>query len=255
MPNHDGPLPDLAFGHHPVHGIVAATPQNLSASKWMLKGFDFHPVSDQPTLYALADQKRDGQGRTIRAVELLRRAGYRVDADASLDPSPVPATAPLRDRSPLKEPDVAFAEHPQFGIVAAIDDRASGLTELALMNHGWLHNPSLDIYALPVTTDRDEALEKVAGATLALHQSGVQVAVQPRLAQDVTAARARHAPVPAASPARDQGTPRPSPISPAALATSPARAGLPGKATVPAPYIPAAAVRPVDPRNACSRDR
>ncbi|MFD4505335.1 hypothetical protein [Streptomyces sp. NPDC058457] len=254
MPNHDDRLPDLAFGHHPVHGIVAAVPQNLSASKWMLKGFDFHPVSDQPTLYALADQKRDGQRRTIRAVELLRRAGYRIDVDASLDPSPVPAAAPLRDRGPLAEPDVAFAEHPQLGIVAAIDDRASGLTGLALVDYGWRHNSSLDIYTLPVTTDRDEALGKVASATLALHQSGVQVAVQPRLAQDV-AARARHAPVPAASRERGQGTPRPSPISATALAASPARASLPGKAPVPTHFAPAAAVRPVDPGIAYSRDR
>ena len=164
MPSHYDVLPDLAFGHHPVYGIVAANPKNLAASTWMLKGFDFHPVPDQPTLYALAHQERDGHGRTSRAVELLRASGYRVDVDAALDPSLAPDAAPARDQGPLGEPDVAFAEHPQLGVVAAIDDRASGLTGLALVEYGWRHNPILDVYTLPVTTGRDEALGKVAGA-------------------------------------------------------------------------------------------
>ncbi|MGW1539769.1 hypothetical protein ACWCPM_05765 [Streptomyces sp. NPDC002309] len=253
MPSHYDVLPDLAFGHHPVHGIVAANPKNLAASTWMLKGFDFHPVPNQPTLYALADQNSDGQNRTTRAVELLRKAGYRVDVDIALGPSLTPDTAPARAPGPLGEPDVAIAEHPQLGIVAAIDDRASRLTGLALAEHGWRHDSSLDIYTLPATASRDEALGKVADATLALHRSGVQVAVQPRLAQHVAARRP--APVPAASRERGQDTPRASPISAAALAASPARAGLPGKAPVAAPVTPAAAVRPVDPRIAFSRDR
>ncbi|MEU9319575.1 hypothetical protein [Streptomyces sp. NPDC048295] len=254
MPSHYSELPDLAFGHHPVHGIVAANPKNLPASAWMLTRFDFHPVPDQPTLYALADQERDGQGRTARAVQLLRKSGYQVDVDAALAPSPARDTAPVHDRAPLGEPDVAFAEHPRLGIVAATDDHASELTELALVEHGWRHIPSLEMYALPVGTPRDEALGKVADATLALHRSGVQVAVQPRLAQDVTA-RPRPAPVPAASRARGRGTPRAFPISAAALAASPARSGLPGKAPVPAPAAPAAAPRPVDPRIAFSHTR
>ncbi|MGW9328382.1 hypothetical protein [Streptomyces koyangensis] len=254
MPDRYDATPDLAFGHHPVYGIVAANPKNLAASTWMLKGFDFHPVPDQPTLYALANQNRDGQGRTTRAIELLRKAGYRVDVDAALDPGLAPDMAPVRDRGPLDEPDVAIAEHPQLGIVAAIDDRASGLTGLALVEHGWRHDSSLDIYTLPATTGRGEALGKVADATLALHRSGLQVAVQPRLAQDV-AARPRPAAGPATPRARNQVPPRASPISAAALAASPAHVGLPGKAPVPAPVAPAAAVRPVDPRIAFSRNR
>ncbi|MFE9826702.1 hypothetical protein ACFYSH_32025 [Streptomyces sp. NPDC005791] len=254
MPSHYDVLPDLAFGHHPVYGIVAANPKNLTASTWMLKGFDFHPVPDQPTLYALAHQERDGHGRTSRAVELLRKAGYRVDVDAALDPSLASDAAPARTRGALGEPDVAFAEHPQLGIVAAIDDRASGLTGLALVEHGWRHNPILDIYTLPVTTGRDEALGKVAGATLTLHWSGVQVAVHPRLAQDV-AARPRPAAATTSSPVRGQDTPRASPVSAAALAASPARAGLPGKPLAPAPVTPSATARPVDPCIAFSRPR
>ncbi|SCD72706.1 hypothetical protein [Streptomyces sp. PpalLS-921] len=163
MPSHYDVLPDLAFGHHPVHGIVAANPKNLAASSWMLKGFDFHPVPDQPTLYALADQNRDGHGRTSRAIELLRKAGYQVDVDAALDPALAPDTEQVRDRGPLGEPDVAFADHPQLGIVAALDDRASGLSGLALVEDGWRYDSSLDIYTLPATTDRVGALGRHGG--------------------------------------------------------------------------------------------
>ncbi|MFD7130572.1 hypothetical protein [Streptomyces sp. NPDC059894] len=254
MPSHYDVLPDLAFGHHPVHGIVAANPQNRAASTWMLERFDFHPVPNQPTLYALADQERDGRGRTAQAVALLRKSGYQVDVDAAFEPAPASDAVPARDRVPLGEPDVAFAEHPRLGVVAAIDDRTSGLTGLALVENGWRHNPNLDIYTLPATTGRDEALGKVADATLSLHRSGMRVAVQPRLAQDV-AARPRPAVTTATSRERSQGTSRASPVSAAALATSPARAGLPGKAPVPTPVAPAAAAQPVDPRVAFSRPR
>ncbi|MGW0564665.1 hypothetical protein ACWDZ4_29680 [Streptomyces sp. NPDC003016] len=255
MPTHYDSLPDIAIGRHPDYGIVAANPKNLAASTWMLERLDFQPVPHQPTLYALADQERDGQGRTTRVVALLRKSGYRVDVNAVFDPSLAPDAVPVRDRVPLGEPDVAFAEHPQLGIVAAIDDRASGLTGLALVEHGWRYNPSLDIYTLPATTSRDEALGKVAGATLSLHRSGVQVAVQPRLTQDV-AARRPPAPAPAARHEHSQGfTTHKFPMSAAALAASPARAGLPGKAPDPAPAASAPAARPVDPRIAFSRNR
>ncbi|MFE3860285.1 hypothetical protein ACFXPT_07600 [Streptomyces goshikiensis] len=246
------PLPDVAVGHHHNYGVVAANPKNLPASTWMLERLDFHPVPGEPNLYALADQQRDAQGRATRTVTLLRNAGFRVDADAAFDPSLVPGAAPGRDRAALGEPEVAFAEHLRLGIVAAIDDRASGFTGLALVEHGWRHNHALDIYELPAATGRDEALGKVASATLALHRSGVQVAVQPRLAQDV-AARRGPAPAPAAPHERRQSAPRASPITAAAIAASPARAGLPGNAPVPAPVAPA--TRPIDPRISFSRDR
>lgn len=254
-PEHD-PLPDIAFGRHPDFGIVASNPKQLAASTWMLKGFDFHPVPDHPNLYALANQQRDGQDRATRAVALLRKAGYRVDADAAFDPSPASGPAAARARPPRAEPDVAFAEHPQLGVVAAIADGSSALGgRLILEEHGWRHNPSLDIYTLPVTTDRSEALGKVATATLAMHRADLQVAVQPLLAQDV-AARRSPAPTTAARHERSQGfTTHKFPISAAALAASPARAGLPGKAPVPAPTASAPAARPVDPRIAFSRNR
>ncbi|MBV1949174.1 MULTISPECIES: hypothetical protein [unclassified Streptomyces] len=253
MPSPHDVLPDLAFGHHPDYGIVAANPKSLAAGTWMLERLDFHPIPDQRTLYALANQERDGQGRTARAVELLRNSGYRVDVDATLDPALAPGPTIMRERAPWGEPDVAFAEHPQLGIIAAIDDRASGLTELALVGHGWRHDPSLDIYTLPDTTVRHEALRKVTDTTVALHRFGAQIAVQPRLAQDV-AARPRPSPSPAISRERGHSTPRTSPFTAAALAASPARAGFPGKAPVPVPAV-TAGVRPVDPRIAFSRER
>ncbi|WP_244290877.1 hypothetical protein [Streptomyces virginiae] len=246
-------LADVTVGRHPDYGIVAANPKNLAAGTWMLERLDFLPVLGEPTLYALTDQQRDGQGRATRAVALLRNAGFRVDTDAVFNPSLVPGAGPPGpSRAPHAEPDVAFAEHPRLGIIAAVDSRASGLTGLALVEHGWRHDPRLDIYTLPAATSRDEALGKVADATLALHRSGVQVAVQPRLAQDVAA---RHRPAPTSSHDRVQGAGRSSPIVAAALAASPALASLPGKAPASAPATCVAAARPVDPRIAFTRDR
>ncbi|MFF4835241.1 hypothetical protein [Streptomyces sp. NPDC001315] len=255
-PEHDQ-LPDVAVGRHPDFGIVASNPKRLAASAWMLRGFDFRPVPNHPNLYALANQQRDGQGRATQAVALLRKAGYRVDVDAAFDPSPASGPAPARDRRPPRvEPDVAFAEHPQLGVVAATADGSSALGgRLLLEEHGWRHNPSLDIYTLPITTDRSEALGRVATATLAMHRSDLQVAVQPLLAQDV-ATRRSPAPATAARHQRSQGfTTHKFPISATALATSPARAGLPGKAPVAAPAASGPTARPVDPRIAFSRNR
>ncbi|MFC8278068.1 hypothetical protein ACFUJR_37185 [Streptomyces sp. NPDC057271] len=244
-------LADVTVGRHPDYGIVAANPKNLAAGTWMLERLDFRPVLGEATLYALTDQQRDGQGRATRAVALLRNAGFRVDTDAVFNPSLVPTPGPVPSRALHAEPDVAFAEHPRLGIVAAIDSRASGLTGLALIERGWRHDHRLDIYMLPGAS-RDEALGKVADATLALHRSGVQVAVQPRLAQDVAA---RHRPAPASSRDRVQGAGRSSPIVAAALAASPALANLPGKAPGSAPATSVAAARPVDPRIAFSCNR
>ncbi|MEY9841705.1 hypothetical protein [Streptacidiphilus sp. EB103A] len=255
-PDHDS-LPDVAVGRHPDHGIVAANPKQLASSTWMLKGFDFHPVPDHPTLYTLADQQRNGQDRATRAVALLRKAGYRVDVDAAFDPSLAAEPAGARARPPRVEPDVAFAEHPQLGVVAATADTMSAVEHgvAILESHGWRFDHALDIYTLPVTTDRGEALGKVTDATLSMHRADLQVAVQPLLAQD---AAARRRPPPAATETHEHSgdfTTHRRPRSAAALAASPARAGLPGKAPVPAPTASAAPARPSDPRIAFSRNR
>ncbi|MFE9042492.1 hypothetical protein ACFYOG_16430 [Streptomyces sp. NPDC007818] len=249
-------LADVAVGRHPDYGIVAANPKNLPVGTWMLERLDFRPVPGEPTLYALTDQQRDGQGRATRAVELLRNADFRVDADAVFEPALAPGTGPAPSRVPLGEPEVAFAEHPQLGIIAALDDRASGITGIALLDHGWRHDPRLDIYTLPASTSRDEALGKVADATLDLYRSDVRVAVHPRLAQEVANRHAAPAPHPSPDLDRDQGAgAHRSPISAAALASSPAVAGLPGKRPVATPAIPVTAAQPVDPRIAFSRNR
>ncbi|WP_326657786.1 hypothetical protein [Streptomyces sp. NBC_00385] len=255
MPTHYDSLPDIAVGRHPDYGIVATSPKQLDASTWMLKVLDFHPVPDQPTLYTLANQLQDGQGRATRAVALLRRAGYQIDVDAAFDPSLASNTAPARER-PHTDPDVAFAEHPQLGIVAATSDHSSSPDgRIILEDHGWRLNPDLNIYTLPVASDRSVALERVASATVSIHRSDLQVAVEPCLAQDV-ATRRRPAPARASHRERNQGsTTAKYPMSSAALAASPARTGLPGKAPVQRQDATPAAVRPVDPRIAFSRPR
>ena len=256
-PDHDS-LPDVAVGRHPDYGIVASNPRQLAASNWMLKGLSFQPVPGHPALYALADQQRNGQDRATQAVALLRKAGYRVDVDAAFDPSLASEPARARARPPQVEPDVAFAEHPQLGIVAATADTIGAVEHggSILESHGWRFNRDLDIYTLPIPTDRNKALGKVAAATLSMHRSDLQVAVQPRLAQDV-AARRRPAPATAADLERSEGftNPRHPFRAAAALAASPARAGLPGRAPVAAPATPAAAAGPADPRIAFSRNR
>jgi hypothetical protein len=257
MPNPEHQhLPDLAVGHHPDYGIVAANPKRLAASEWMLKGFDFHRVPGHPSLYALADQDRDGLGRATRAVELLCNAGYDVAADAAFLPAPATAPPPGRDRPTRVEPDIAFAEHPQLGIIAATANRAATGGQF-LEAHGWRHDPRLDIYTLPSATDRGEALGKVAQATLAMQRADLRVAVQPHLA-DATAVAAQRPPAPAPVTRQDSGravAPRTFPVlNAAALAASPARAGLPGTTPVPAPSASPAG-RPADPRVAFARNR
>ncbi|WP_435127254.1 hypothetical protein [Actinacidiphila sp. bgisy144] len=252
MPLSENPLPDIAVGRHPDFGIVATNPKHLAASAWMLRGFDFHPVPGHPDLYALADQHRDGPGRATRAVDLLRRANYQIQVDAEFDtfpkaPSPVHAATPQR-----VQPDVAFADHPRLGIIAATTDGALAGEQL-LEEHGWQPHPSLDIYTLPPATGRDQALGQVAQATAAMHRADLQVAVQPSLARDVTA---RRRPAPARPAPRERSPDAaarqfPS-LSAAALAASPARAGLPATPPVPAPAAPAPGPRPVDPRVAFS---
>ncbi|MGW2056242.1 hypothetical protein ACWCOZ_20405 [Streptomyces sp. NPDC001840] len=248
------PRPDIAIGHHPQYGITAANPKRLPAGQWMLERLDFHPIPGHPTLYALTDQARWGQDRATRAVAYLRRAGYRVDADAAFEPLTDSRPAPQHDLPARVEPDVAFAEHPQLGIIAATAD-GGDLGGQLLEEHGWRHNPRLDIYALPATADRGEALGKVTRATLAMHRVGLQVAVHPHLAREI-AARWPSVPATAAHNERGQGfVGTTSRVSTAARAAGPTRAGLPAKPPLPAPGVPAPAARPVDPRIAFTRNR
>ncbi|WP_046498672.1 hypothetical protein [Streptomyces odonnellii] len=248
------PLPDIAVGHHPQYGITAANPERLPAGQWMLERLDFHPVPGHPTLYVLNDQARWGQDRATRAVAYLRRAGYQVDADTAFEPLTDHRPAPQHDRPARVEPDVAFAEHPQLGIIAATANDAD-LGGQFLEEHGWRHNPRLDIYTLPTTTDRREALGKVARATPAMQRAGLQVAVHPHLARE-TAARRPSVPTTAVHNERGQGfVGTMSRVSAAARGASPTRAGLPAKPPLLARGVAAPAARPVDPRIAFTRNR
>ncbi|MEV4555749.1 hypothetical protein AB0K51_01985 [Kitasatospora sp. NPDC049285] len=125
-------LPEVAIGHHPDHGIVAALPTQSPAAQWMLERLDFQRVPGHPSLYALTDQQREAFERTAWAIKLLTGAGYRVDTDMSLapespseqaqahprldaagpslqaaEPDPDPGVQPQH-----ADPDFAFAEHP-----------------------------------------------------------------------------------------------------------------------------------------------
>jgi hypothetical protein len=211
MPVSENPLPDVAIGRHPDFGIVATNPKYLAASAWMLRGFDFHPVPGHPRLYALADQQRDAQDRATRAVALLRKATYQVDTAAEFDPAlAAPGTAAARDQPPRAEPDVAVAEHPQLGLVAAISGLCTVRGRQFLEEHGWQHHQRLDIYTLPPATDRDQALGQAAQATVAMHHANLQVAGQPAHTRRVQTALTRSAPGPRST------TPAPAPPAPAA---------------------------------------
>lgn len=244
MPTHYDTLPDIAVGQHPLHGIVAANPKQLPAAQRVLRRLAFRPVPDQPTLFALADQQRDGHGRTLRAIATLRAAGYLINVDATFDP----ALASENDRHFARDqrmgPDIAFVEHDRLGIIAATGPPFSEYEgRQHLEAHGWQLDSRLGVYALPPATQRSEALTKVAAATVAMSRSDLQVAVEPGLAHDVVARHRRE----------KQSTHRHEPPSTGRVATtpSPARATSTSKALAPSP----SAVQPVDPRIAFRRTR
>lgn len=248
MPTHYDTLPDIAVGTHPLHGIVAANPKQLPATETVLRRLDFQSVPDQPTLFALADQQRDGHGRTLRAIEALRAAGYLVDVDAGFDPALAADADLLFTRDPRMGPDVAFAEYGQLGIIAATGPPVSECEgRQRLEEHGWSLDSRLGVYTLPPMTERSEALTKVAAATVAMSRSGLEVAVEPGLAHDVVARHRRE------NQATHHGEHRRKPTSTGGLATTPrpARATSTSKGPVPGP----AAVQPVDPRIAFRRTR
>jgi hypothetical protein len=238
------PLPDVIVGHHPDHGIVATTPTPFAAGRWMLDRLGFHPLAANPDLLALDDPQRDGPDRATRAVALLRTAGYRVDADLALDPELAPPSPQRAPAAPRRVgPDIAFAEHPRLGLVAATTEGVPEAHTL-LDAHGWQHHPRLDIYTLPSGTDRPQALTTLAATTAATQEAGLQAAVQPRLADAVAGQRLDHgatarspANVPSAADtlARD----RASASSPLATAQDQGRFALAAAAAPP--------VRPVEP--------
>jgi hypothetical protein len=67
---------------------VSAATANIPAhlANWFLVREQFEPVPDTPGLYRLTNPEQDGVRRTRQAVHDLRRHGYEVQADYSLDP-------------------------------------------------------------------------------------------------------------------------------------------------------------------------
>ncbi|MCW8379803.1 hypothetical protein [Streptomyces justiciae] len=63
---------------------------------WLLTCEQFELIPGASGLYRLTTPEHDGQRRARQAVHDLRRLGYRVHADAALDPAAPPQ--PLRER-------------------------------------------------------------------------------------------------------------------------------------------------------------
>lgn len=86
------------FAVHPEHGYVAevGSPFPGHLADWLLTREQFEPIPGAAGLYRLTTAERDGQRRARQAVHDLRRLGFRVHADASLDPPAPPR--PVQDR-------------------------------------------------------------------------------------------------------------------------------------------------------------
>lgn len=83
------PSHQFVFGTHPDHGFVAAASPELTPhlADWFLTRIQFEPVPGDPGLYRLTDPDQQGRRRSRQAVHALRRHGYTVHADISLDPA------------------------------------------------------------------------------------------------------------------------------------------------------------------------
>ncbi|MFE4357871.1 MULTISPECIES: hypothetical protein [Streptomycetaceae] len=192
-------LPHVAIGHHPNHGIVASLPTQSPAAQWMLERLDFERLPGHPTLYTLTDQHLQAPERAAWAAKLLTDAGYRVDTDMALASENTgrqkraqertAAAEPTPSHQPDTGPDVAFAEHPTLGIVAAVNDHLPFNPGIFLDTDGWRHHRDLDVY-FPPTGTRAESLDIVAHTVTGLRRGNFQVALEPRLAEDVAAHRA-----------------------------------------------------------------
>ncbi|MFF1796058.1 hypothetical protein ACFVXQ_17865 [Kitasatospora sp. NPDC058263] len=244
-------LPHVAIGHHPDHGVVAALPTQSAAAQWFLERLDFQRVPDHPTLYALTDQHREPAARAAFAVNLLAGAGYWVDTDLGLAPQAAREPALTRSEAPTPPrrqevdpgPDVAFAEHPRLGVVAAVGGSRPLSPAVFLETDGWRHHRELDIYLAPPAATRAQSLDAVARTTVSLQRGDYQVAMQPQLAEAVAARRA---------PATEAFTTHKFRVDEAALAKSPAaRTVTTAKTAVPTAPPPAAG----DPRVAFARAR
>ncbi|MET9958152.1 hypothetical protein ABZ128_03540 [Streptomyces sp. NPDC006326] len=88
--------PHFHFGLHPEHGVVARATSaiTLHLAEWYLRHEQFEPVPGRPDLYRLTQPNQDLRRRARQTVHDLRRHGFTVHADLSLDPAVT--AAPLR---------------------------------------------------------------------------------------------------------------------------------------------------------------
>ncbi|MCY0933823.1 hypothetical protein [Streptomyces sp. H34-S4] len=68
-------------------------------SQWYLTRLGFQPLHGLHGVYLLTAPTHEGPRRTRQAIESLRRSGYKVHADYSLDPANTPSAqaAPAQD--------------------------------------------------------------------------------------------------------------------------------------------------------------
>ncbi|MFJ4676845.1 hypothetical protein [Kitasatospora sp. NPDC088783] len=129
-----------------------------------------------PGFFRLCDPERDGEERTRAAVRALRTMGHRVDTEPPFDVAGT--TLPPRGQA-----DTAFAQHPDWGIVAAAADGLPIHPGAILSHAGWHYRPGLDLYLAPA--QRGEGLDAVAVAVKRLQRGHYTTAVQPDLAHAV----------------------------------------------------------------------
>ncbi|MFJ9129967.1 hypothetical protein ACIRJS_38385 [Streptomyces sp. NPDC102340] len=79
-----------------------------------------------------------------------------------------------------QEPDVAFGLIPELGVAAAVADDHPFLDEV-LRKHHFIYSQTHDIYLLPSDTSQTTAVRAVAGATREFQDTGLSIAVDPKV--------------------------------------------------------------------------
>lgn len=104
--------PHFHFGLHPEHGVVARPTSAITPhlANWFLLREQFEPVPGRTELYRLTRPDQDPRRRSRQAVHDLRRHGFTVQADISLDPAQsAPPPTPAR-RNGLAERRARIAQ-------------------------------------------------------------------------------------------------------------------------------------------------
>ncbi|WP_329376986.1 hypothetical protein OG625_05830 [Streptomyces sp. NBC_01351] len=94
--------PHFHFGLHAEHGVVARPTTAITShlAAWYLEREQFEPAPGRADLFRLTQPDHDLRRRARQTVHDLRRHGFTVHADLSLDPAETaPANAPVRANS------------------------------------------------------------------------------------------------------------------------------------------------------------